>query len=90
MDYHDDHLIKLAHDEGVRIKAVYISDPRSPQETDHPFSEPALFVVNNEGNVHVADISNNPFVRPELETLVSGLGWIRNPDNNYPIRGMHV
>ncbi len=35
------------------------------------------------------DISNNPFVRPELSALVNGLRWIRNPDNNYPIRGMH-
>jgi len=34
-------------------------------------------------------ISNNPFVRPELQALVNGLGWIRDPDNNYPVRGMH-
>lgn len=68
---------------------LYISDPRSLEETDHPFAEPGLFVVNSEGKVHVADISNNPFVRPELQSLISGLAWIRNPDNNYPIRGMH-
>jgi len=68
---------------------LYISDPRSPQETDHPFAEPGLFVINAEGNIQVIDISNNPFVRPELQSLVSGLAWIRNPDNNYPIRGMH-
>ena len=68
---------------------LYISDPRSPQETDHQFAEPGLFVVNGEGKLHVVDISNNPFVRPELEALVNGLAWIKNPDNNYPIRGMH-
>jgi len=68
---------------------VYISDPRSPQETDHPFAEPGLFVINEQGTVQVADLSNNPFVRPELGALVNGLAWIRNPDNNYPIRGMH-
>ncbi|PSU19712.1 hypothetical protein CTM97_18320 [Photobacterium phosphoreum] len=28
---------------------------------------------------------NNPFVRPELDSLVNGIGWIRNPENNYPI-----
>ncbi|GEA11950.1 peroxiredoxin family protein [Alteromonas sp. KUL49] len=76
--------------EQMKSLGVYISDPRSPQETDHPFAEPGLFVVNAEGNIQVTDISNNPFVRPELEALVRGLGWIRNPDNNYPIRGMHV
>ncbi|MEM0514678.1 redoxin domain-containing protein [Pseudoalteromonas sp. YIC-827] len=68
---------------------VYISDPRSPQETDHSFAEPALFVINAEGKIQVVDISNNPFVRPELSALVSGLKWIRDPQNNYPIRGMH-
>lgn len=68
---------------------VYISHPRSPQETDHPFAEPAVFVVNDEGRVQVVDLSNNPFVRPELDKLVSGLAWIRDPDNDYPIRGTY-
>ncbi|QBG36888.1 peroxiredoxin-like family protein [Litorilituus sediminis] len=75
--------------EQMQKLGLYISDPRSPQETDHPFAEPGLFVVNRDGKVQVVDISNNPFVRPELQSLISGLGWIRNPDNNYPIRGMH-
>ncbi|MEM9860762.1 MAG: redoxin domain-containing protein [Myxococcota bacterium] len=69
---------------------LYISDPRSPKETDHPFAEPGLFVINEHGSLQVVDLSNNPFVRPELKTLVSGLRWIRNPDNNYPIRGMRA
>ena len=68
---------------------AYISDPRSEQETDHPFAEPALFVINEKGSVQVVDYSNNPFVRPELQALVNGLRWIRDPSNNYPIRGMH-
>lgn len=68
---------------------VYISNPRSPQETDRPFAEPALFVVNEDFNLHVVDISNNPFVRPELNALLSGLNWIRDPNNNYPIRGTY-
>lgn len=66
---------------------LYISNPRSPQETDHPFAEPGVFVINEHGTLQVVDISNNPFVRPELKTLVSGLRWIRDPKNNYPIRG---
>lgn len=66
---------------------LYISDPRSPTETDHAFAEPGLFVVNGEGTLQVVDLSNNPFVRPELKTLVRGLAWIRDPKNSYPIRG---
>lgn len=74
--------------EQLQSLGLYISDPRSPQETDHPFAEPGLFVVNQDGDLQVVDISNNPFVRPEIKTLVSGLKWIRDPKNSYPIRGM--
>ena len=76
--------------EQMQQLGVYISHPRSPQETDHPFAEPGLFVINADGQIQVVDISNNPFVRPELEALVNGLKWIRDPDNNYPIRGTYT
>ena len=75
--------------EQMKELGVYISDPRSPQETDRPFAEPGLFIVNEDFNLHVVDISNNPFVRPELSALLSGINWIRDPQNNYPIRGTH-
>ena len=75
--------------EQMRSLGLYLSDPRSPKETDHVFAEPGLFGVNGEGTLQVVDISNNPFVRPELKTLVSGLRWIRDPANDYPIRGTH-
>lgn len=68
---------------------LYISVPRSEKETDHPFAEPGLFVVNDKNEVQVVDISNASFARPELETLVSGLRFIRDPENNYPIRGTY-
>ena len=73
--------------EQMKEIGVYISHPRSPQETDRPFAEPGLFVINESGNLHVTDISNNPFVRPDLDKLLSGIKWIRDPENNYPIRG---
>lgn len=75
--------------EQMEALGVYISVPRSEKETDHNFAEPGLFVVNESGNLHVVDISNNPFVRPELEQLASGLEWIRDPNNDYPIRGTY-
>lgn len=71
----------------MKTLGLYISIPRSEQETDHNFAEPGLFVVNEHGTVQAIDISNNPFSRPEIETLVNGLTWVRNPENNYPIRG---
>ncbi|USD68246.1 redoxin domain-containing protein [Vibrio sp. SCSIO 43136] len=72
----------------MKTLGLYISIPRSEKETDHNFAEPGLFVVNENGNLHVVDISNNPFVRPELGALTRGLAWIRDPENHYPIRGM--
>ncbi|WP_017444003.1 peroxiredoxin family protein [Gayadomonas joobiniege] len=75
--------------EHMKQLGLYLSDPRSEKETDHVFAEPGLFVINQEGKIQVVDISNNPFVRPDIETLVNGLTWIRKPENNYPIRGMH-
>jgi peroxiredoxin len=73
--------------EQMKELGVYISHPRSPQETDRPFAEPGLFIINESGQLHVTDISNNPFVRPDLEKLLSGIQWIRDPTNDYPIRG---
>ncbi|MEL6647532.1 MAG: redoxin family protein [Pseudomonadota bacterium] len=64
---------------------LYVSDPRSPQETDRPFPEPGVFVINDEGRLQIVDISNAPFARPDLEALVGGLEFVRA--NAYPIRG---
>ncbi len=73
--------------EQMQALGVYISHPRSPEETDKPFAEPGIFVVNDRGQVQVTDISNAPFARPELEPFAWGLGFIRDPANSYPIRG---
>ncbi|REG82140.1 peroxiredoxin family protein [Marinomonas pollencensis] len=66
---------------------LYISSPRSEKETDHNFPEPGLFIINKDGDLQIADISNVPFARPNLDLLLSGLRWLKDPDNNYPIRG---
>ena len=68
---------------------LYVSDPRSAAETDRPFAEPGVFVVNSSGKLQVVDISNAPFARPALSSLLMGLNFIKNPDNNYPVRGTH-
>lgn len=73
--------------EQMDMLGLYISDPRSEKETDHPFAEPAVFVINADGNIQIVDISNAPFARPELEALANGLSFIR--ENDYPIRGTH-
>ncbi len=69
----------------MRKLGLYISTPRSPQETDLPFPEPGLFVINADGVLQMVDISNAPFARPDLTALAGGLEWVRQ--NDYPIRG---
>ena len=69
----------------MRALGLYISEPRSPQETDKPFSEPALFIINPEGKLQIVDISNAPFARPELNAVLSGLRFVQ--EKHYPIRG---
>lgn len=67
---------------------IYISDPRSPEETDRPFAEPATFVVRGDGKLQIVDLSNAPFSRPALKGLLDGLKFIREKD--YPVRGTHT
>ncbi len=71
--------------EEMRQLGLYISDPRSPEETDRRFAEPGLFVINPDGNTQIIDISNAPFARPDLESLLKGIQFVMS--NDYPIRG---
>lgn len=71
--------------EEMRKLGLYISEPRSPQKTDRAFAEPALFGINPEGKVQIIDISNAPFSRPDLSSLLKGLQFVIA--NDYPIRG---
>jgi peroxiredoxin len=69
----------------MRRLGLYVSNPRSPQETDRPFAEPGLFVVNPRGEAQIVDISNAPFARPDLGAILNGLKFIQ--EKGYPIRG---
>lgn len=69
----------------MRTLGLYISGPRSPQETDRPFPEPGLFVVNPDGKIQIVDVSNAPFARPDLKSVLQGLRFVQ--EKQYPIRG---
>ncbi|MHA1601290.1 MAG: peroxiredoxin-like family protein [Alphaproteobacteria bacterium] len=69
----------------ARDLGLYISHPRTPQETDAPYAEPGTFLVNSDGHLQIIDISNAPFSRPDLAALLRGITYIREKD--YPIRG---
>ncbi len=71
--------------EQMRTLGVYVSSPRSPEETDRLFAEPAVFAINPSGETQVIDISNAPFARPDLKMLLDGLTFVMSKD--YPVRG---
>ena len=71
--------------EQMRQLGLYVSNPRSPEETERQFAEPGLFVINPAGQTQIIDISNAPFVRPDLNTLLFALKYLTA--NEYPIRG---
>lgn len=64
---------------------LYISQPRDEQEAPAPFAEPAHYVVNDDGLVHMLDMSNVPFMRPDPEALLAGIRFHR--EKGFPIRG---
>lgn len=72
----------------MQALGLYVSDPRSPQETDRPFAEPGLFVVTGDGILQIVDYANAPFLRPEIGRLAGGLKFVR--ENDYPVRGRHA
>ena len=72
----------------MQALGLYVSDPRSPQETDRPFAEPGMFLINPDGRVQIVDISNAPFARPDLAAIARGAKRIQ--EMNYPIRGTHA
>lgn len=75
--------------EQMQTLGLYVSEPRSPNESDRPFAEPGLFIINEHAKAQIIDISNAPFARPDFNSMLRGLRFIRNPDNNYPIRGTY-
>lgn len=72
--------------EEMRTLGLYISSPRSTDETDRNFAEPATFLINPGGNVQIVEISNAPFARPDLKGLVQGIKFVK--DQDYPVRGV--
>jgi len=76
--------------EQMETLGLYISNPRSEAESDHPFAEPGMFIVNDQGQAQIIDISNVAFARPELKILLRGINYIRAPGKNYPVRGTYA
>lgn len=69
----------------MRAIGLYVSQPLSEAETDAPFAEPGAFAIRPDGTLMLADISNGPAARPDLDELLDGMTF--NIDNDRPTRG---
>ena len=61
----------------MRALGLYISAPKAQPETDRPFAEPGMFLVNRAGQIHSVDISSVPWSRPEPGALLRGLAHMQ-------------
>lgn len=68
----------------MRELGLYVSPPT--EKAERPFAEPGVFVLNPQGLVQVANVSNAPFARPELEAMLEGIETARK--EKAPIHGM--
>ncbi|PRW58213.1 thioredoxin peroxidase [Chlorella sorokiniana] len=73
------------NEEQMRRWGLYISRPLGPEESINLFSEPALFLVNPAGLLHVMVYSNASFARPDLKQIAQGIKMVQ--DRKQPIRG---
>ncbi|WP_253276912.1 redoxin domain-containing protein [Ruegeria sp. 6PALISEP08] len=69
----------------MRALGLYVSSPLSDAETSGLFAEPGAFGIRPNGTLMLADISNGPAARPDLEELLDGMKF--NIDNDRPERG---
>lgn len=83
----------VAYDLGIEQMqelGLFISDVRLGMNAERPFAEPGLFVINSEGNLQMIDISNVPFARPDLNSMLMGLRFIRNMKEKFPVNGTYA
>ena len=66
---------------------LYISTSIKEAENDI-FSEPGLVWIRADGRLYLIDITNMPWARPDLETLMPKAKFA--VENNYPARGINA
>ena len=70
----------------ARAWGLYLSKAIKDVEADL-FCEPGLFWVRPDGRLYLADVSNMPWARPDLEFLQSKIPFA--VENKYPARGTY-
>ena len=68
----------------AREWGLYISEGISKKEPEI-FSEPGLFLIDNEGVLFFSSVQTMPFARPGTKDIINAIKFIQNKD--YPARG---
>ncbi|MBY5933513.1 redoxin domain-containing protein [Tateyamaria omphalii] len=75
----------------MKSLGLYVSGPRHGMDVEGPFAEPGLFIVNERQQLWMADVSNVPFLRPQLNSVVGGLrfvrGFLKDQPRTFPANG---
>ncbi|MGH1371448.1 MAG: peroxiredoxin-like family protein, partial [Cellvibrionaceae bacterium] len=75
--------------EQMKALGLYISEPRLGMNAERPFAEPGLFVINENGELQMIDISNVPFARPPLASMLMGIRYYRGMTEKFPVNGSY-
>lgn len=70
--------------DSMRKWGLYISEGAFPSEPAL-FNEPGIFLVKADRTLFFAGVNNEPFARPPLDELISGIRYVTT--NDYPLRG---
>ena len=82
--------LRVAHSvsiEDAKNWGLWISKAFKDVEADI-FTEPGLFWIRPDGRLYLADISNMPWARPDLNNLLSKVAYALQ--NDYPARGAYA
>ncbi|HEX6103249.1 MAG TPA: peroxiredoxin-like family protein, partial [Alphaproteobacteria bacterium] len=69
----------------ARAWGLYLSRSIMPQEANHLFTEPGLFLVRPDRRLYYASVLSMPFGRPTVDDMLFGLGVVLA--RNFPARG---
>ena len=82
---HDLPLVHSMTEDKAREYGLYISEKREGSEEPDRFSEPGMVLVRPDGTVFMVQTQSAPFTRPDIDQLMSNLGFVMK--NDYPARG---
>lgn len=69
---------------------LFISGVENGQNVQRPFAEPGLFVIAPNGDIRILDISNVPFARPAVASMLMGINYLRQNEGKFPINGTYA